>query len=452
MTTIRERVILGLSFVLAGVLSLSGLLAYHQGRQEVQALFDAELASSARVLVNLLDGTLASQAADSPVRELNSVQGPAPSPPRPPARGAAHQYEKILAFQIRSSQGQLLARSDTAPGGELAPRRAGYSNKTLDDHHWRVFTLQAGPRWYQVAERDDVRNELSRQIAIQTLLPLILGLPVLALLAFVVLRRSLAPLSELAEQLSARAVNRLEPLPEPDSSGELITIVKALNGLFARLNSAFEREQRFAADAAHELRTPLAALSLHAQNAKRARSEQELSDSLSKMQEGLRRTTHVVEQLLALSRVEPMAIGGSWERVDLAILLQELVNEVRTPGLRHPLTLRITEPEPITGNATLLRLMVRNLIDNARRYSPEGCAIEVRLQGRCLEIGDTGPGIPKELRDRVFERFFRGAASPSEGSGLGLSIVKRIAELHEAAVTLHDQNAGSGLVVQIRFA
>ncbi len=455
---------------MAVVLAVSGVTGYLQGRHEVEELFDAALATSARVLRSLLDVGLAETAATQPPLVFETFHAFAGrSVGRPSADIVidnedalpwGHKYEKKLALQVWDATGRLLARSETAPDTRLAPLAAGYSNQRFGDHEWRVFTLHSGRRWYQVAERDDIRDELSREIAIQSLVPLLLGLPVLIGLVLVVIRRSLAPLEQLASDVGQREANQLDALATPKLPTELANIVNALNGLFGRLRRAFEREGRFAADAAHELRTPLAALSIHAHNALRAQTPEQARHSLNKMQAGLARTTHVVEQLLALSRIDPTAASGEWGDVGLCSVTEQIVTEMRpladSKNLRLDCDCRSSVV--VRGNKTLLQLLIRNILDNALRYTPSGgriaLAVDSDSRGVNLFIADTGPGVPEELRSRVFDRFVRAPGQSAEGSGLGLSIARRIADLHDAVIDLGpnpDSPDAPGLRVTVRF-
>lgn len=466
MKSLHHRLLLGLGSVLAAVLLLAALAGYQLSREQLDELFDAEMATSVRILRGLLGHAIESQSPELPpivletwLAQRNGGEREGLFESEEEATRYGHKYEKKLAFQIWDSDGHLLAHSSNAPAKALAPLEPGYAGQTQGQHGWRVFTLQDGKHWYQVAERDDVRGELGRQLGIQALLPLLLGLPILAWLIVLVSRRTLRPLKQVADALAEREANRLEALHFPDLPRELLTIVQAMNSLFERLSGAFEREKRFTAEAAHELRTPLAALSIHAQNAQRAESESERQESLDKMLQGLRRTTHVVEQLLALSRVEPVAVSGTWTSVDLSRLCTELVDEFQGQARARQQTLSLNTDKAaalprVRGNAVLLGLLLRNLLDNALRYTPAGGQIRLALshneQTVELQLSDSGPGIPEALRERVFERFFRAADPNVDGSGLGLSIVRQIAQWHGAELKLDSPPEG-GLRVTLGF-
>ncbi|MDH3638740.1 MAG: hypothetical protein OES09_09780 [Gammaproteobacteria bacterium] len=258
----------------------------------------------------------------------------------------------------------------------------GYTTQRFGGYQWRVFSLYGRSRWYQVAERGDIRDELSREIALHSILPLLIAVPVMVVLVLIVIRRSLAPLDDLASDVGEREANYLSPVVIRRLPKELQTVVDALNGLFDRLIRAFDRESRFAADAAHELRTPLSALSIHAQNAQNAQDEKQRADSMKKMQIGLERTTHVVEQLLALCRVEPTAASGEWEDVDLSAIVNRVMSELQDLADSKSMNLicNLEAHTMVRGNRTLLSLLVRNVLDNALRYTPSGGRIRLNVE------------------------------------------------------------------------
>ncbi|MGH8800777.1 MAG: sensor histidine kinase, partial [Casimicrobiaceae bacterium] len=239
---------------------------------------------------------------------------------------------------------------------------------------------------------------------------------------------------------------------------ELRPLGESLNGLLARLSDALSAQRRFTADAAHELRTPLAAVTLQLDLARRAGSPGELAASLSDLEVGVARASHVVEQLMTLASVEPEALAAQKSRCDLVAIAKDVI--VARAGLAErkglDLGLARAEPASIDGNPASLTILLSNLVDNALRYTPVGGRIDVAVgiaDGvSILSVSDTGPGIPPTERERVFDRFYRGANADEPGSGLGLSIVKRIADAHGATVALDAPTTGTGLIVTVRFA
>jgi two-component system sensor histidine kinase QseC len=371
-----------------------------------------------------------------------------------------HYYETKIAFQVRDGGGRLLARSASAPDEPFGPLAAGFSTHPFGGQEWRVFTLRSGDVWVQVAERDDVRDELAEKLALAAAAPLIAGIPLLLVLLSLLIRHGLAPLSGLAREVAARQPGSVAPLALARTPSEIAPLVQALNGLLSRMRDALERERRFTADAAHELRTPLAALKVHAQNAARATSAQEREASLQRMLQGLDRTVHLAEQMLAYSRAAAQGDVSRFERVPLDALLCDAVNEIRPRAQERRCVVELDVAPAAAGAAAsgdrqkLLSLAI-NLLDNAVRHGPEGGRVlaTLRREGRdaVLAIADEGPGIPAELRERVFESYYRIPGTRGGGGGLGLAIVREIAEAHGASIEIDEGPGGRGTRVAVRF-
>lgn len=267
----------------------------------------------------------------------------------------------------------------------------------------------------------------------------------------------LLPLGVVARQVQRRAPDNLAPLGERGVPREVSPLVQALNALFGRLRASFEQERRFTADAAHELRTPLAAVKTQAQVALAASSEDERRRALSKVVVGVDRATHLVEQLLLLARLDPQADLPGPVPVALHDLAASCIGEQAQVAADKDVTLALESGDEavVLGNPTLLSVLLRNLIDNAIRYAPAASEVEVSIKrnhaGATLRVTDNGLGIPEDERDRVFDRFYRVVGAVERGSGLGLSIVKRIADLHHATIHLSQGSGGRGLAVEVSF-
>ncbi|MBV8911245.1 MAG: two-component sensor histidine kinase, partial [Gammaproteobacteria bacterium] len=292
---------------------------------------------------------------------------------------------------------------------------------------------------------------------LQTLKPFALLLPVLALLIWFAVGHALEPLGRLTALVKARRVNALDALPESGLPQEVRPLVQALNELLARLAAALERERAFMADAAHELRTPLTALQLQMAMLTRASGENERTAAMGTLAAGVQRAIRLVEQLLALARQEPR-IGSAHAPVRLDELAREVVGELVPLADAGAIDLGVAAAQPATveGEADALRTLLRNLIDNAVRYTPAGGRVDVAVEsspagGIVLTVTDDGPGIPPEERARVFDRFYRRAGTEPPGSGLGLAIVSTIAAAHGARVELSDGPHGKGLRVTVSF-
>ncbi|MEL4891138.1 ATP-binding protein [Xanthomonas protegens] len=457
MSSMRRRLLGGLLGVVVPVFALTALLSYRAGLQEAGEMFDAKLVQSSRVLLSLVDEPLDDLSRLGPAGDaivIRGWHGQAQGVGEALAFRTGHAYESKLAFQVRDRNGHLLLRSDSGPTRQLAPLRAGFADVTLDGDRWRTFSLRSpGGRWFQTGEQADIREELAEDIALGTALPLLLALPVLVVLVWLVVSWASGALSRVSQAIGERDPQRLEPLPLQGVPREILGLVAAVNGLMRRLQTALERERRFIADAAHELRTPIAALKVHADNLRQARDADERSESQRHLDASVRRVERLVAQLLTLSRVEPGAAAAALSPLALDALVALQVEEARDQAARRGqhLHLRRNDPARLPANEAALSALVRNLIDNALRYAPPQGQVEVALcagrDGVCFSVEDSGPGIPAEARERVFARFHRELGSGVEGSGLGMAIVREVVTAHGGEVTLDASPTLGGLRV-----
>jgi two-component system, OmpR family, sensor histidine kinase QseC len=453
--SIRAQLLAGTVAALLAVLGAAAWLSYDGSEEEAHELFDARLATSARVLEALVARQLEKATIAAPV--VITLPGPLEYAGHDQPGPLGHYYETKIAFQVRHAGGRLLARSASAPEAPFAPLAAGFSTRPITERQWRVFTLQSGEVWIQVAERDDVRDELAEKLALAAAAPLLAGIALLVVLLGLLIRYGLAPLSALARQIAARQPGSTAPIALGRTPAEIAPVVEALNGLLGRVREALERERRFTADAAHELRTPLAALKVHAQNAARAETADERRASLELMLQGLERTVRLAEQMLAYSRAASPGDTERRERIELRGLAREAMEAVQPLAHERQCTLGLAGDAEIVvlGERQKLLSLVTNLLDNALRYGPDGGRVDIAV-GRdgaqtWIAVTDQGPGIPPELRARVFESYYRIPGSAGNGSGLGLAIVREIAEAHRGRVELLDGPAGRGLRVVVRL-
>lgn len=460
--SLRGRLLVGLItvFLVADVgLMLSGYLA---ARHEVDELFDAELAHYARVL----DGLVASmddEAAEE-LRWLLKERGwdPAAHPGVHAASQTGHAYESKLAFQVWSPSGKLIAGSRSAPPEPLAEKRAGYATTAVSGVQWRTFTL-INPdqgRVIQAGQQMSIRQELERSIALRSMDEVLYAVPLFGVLVWITVGFGLRPLSRLTQLIGKRDYDNLRPLEVLEREPrELRPITLALDALFLRLANSRFRERRFIDEAAHELRTPLAALQLHAENALSATDDAERRRCLEELLAATGRASHLATQLLTLARLESETGLPASGPVSLYSVVEEelvlLAPLARARGQKISVTIPEGLPE-VHGNADLLAIAVRNLLDNAIRYSPRGGTVRITAcqeDGRTvLVISDEGPGIDPHARGRVWERFARLDNYGENGSGLGLAIVARIVDGHRAEIELGEGPGGRGLSVAIRFA
>lgn len=370
-----------------------------------------------------------------------------------------YKHERKIAFQVWDRKDRLLLRSASAPASRLQSRSEGYGDAVIDGKRWRIFSRWDESRHYlvQVGERYELRDELAESVASHLLHPLYFALPALALLIWLAVGAGLAPLAGVAREVGRRAPDNLAPLDEASAPREISPLIGALNALFDRLRTSLEQERRFTADAAHELRTPLAAVKTQAQVAIGATADAERTRALANVVAGTDRASRLVEQLLVLARLDPQTALPPGQTVDLQALAQQGVAESAPAAAGKGIEVGLAPgaAAPVAGDAVLLAVLLRNLLDNAVRYTPPGGEVEVSVRpvdgGVSLTVVDNGPGIPEAERGQVFERFHRVLGSGEAGSGLGLSIVRRIADLHRAGVSLEAGPGGRGLRVEVSF-
>jgi two-component system OmpR family sensor kinase len=422
------------------VAALATWLTYRETQREVGELFDLQL----------------KQLAYS-TRIDDLVRGRAPSfsvPANPRSAGVSE-----IVTQIWDRDGVLVYWS--RPGAGLpVPATEGYSNVLQSGREWRVYTHVEGAHALQVAHAMDERREVATQVALRTLVPLGVLIPILGVVIWYAVGAGLAPLARMSRAVEKRRPDAMAPLAGNDLPRELRPLAASLNALLARLDDALAAQRRFTADAAHELRTPLAALRLQVDVAERARDDVERTGALRELRSGVDRASHLVDQLVTMARLEPAAPERRNEDVDFASLVRDaIVARAALAGDKAiDLGLARAAEVAVRGDPAMLSMLVGNLLDNALRYTPQGgridVAVDARDGGALLTVSDNGPGIPAGERERVFERFYRGGTPQTRGtvgSGLGLSIVRRIANAHEAVVTLGDAPSGHGLVVAVQF-
>lgn len=372
---------------------------------------------------------------------------------------AEKEAQNDLQFQIWDGNGKLILHSNNTPNVPLSNGKEGLSTVWLREQSWRVNTLY-DPKTeltFMVAERSNYRQQLENQLTQDSILIMLITYPFLGLLIWIIVGRGLDTLKKVAAEVKHRAPSYLKPVDLESVPKEIEPLVMELNSLFRRLQDAFDREKRFTADAAHELRTPLAALNTHTQVALRAETPEERRQALLKVLAGVNRGTHVVQQLLTLSRMVPEAGINEPTKMDMVKEAAEIAAQLAPEAISKNIDLELIAPDKamMMGNPTAIGILVRNLVDNAIRYSPEEGEIKIKVSETAdqviLEVIDTGPGIPEELRERVFERFYRIVGNKATGSGLGLGIVQQIAKLHDATIELRTPENGKGLNFTVTF-
>ena len=442
--SLRRRLL----WLLLGGVSLGWLttvaFSYIDAHHEVDEMFDAQLAQAGQVLLAMSVNQL-HETDDHGIGEMEAQ---------------AHKYQRRLRFQLWRSDGALWLRSANAPVEPLTGSD-GFSETVGTEGRWRHFSQwnEAHSLQVQVSEDHLVRDELIAHIAWRLLLPALFGLPLLGVLVWLATYKGLSALDGVAKQIDQRDPKQLQAV-QPDAAPEEIRgLLEAINGLLGRVAQAMAGERRFTADAAHELRTPLAALSAQLQVALRARDSAEHEAALHQLQFGLDRAVRLVEQLLLLARLDPQEGLPSSSKVNLAELLESVCAEQGGDIIDKQLDFNFavtgeSAVHYVEGQTEWLRILFRNLLDNAIRYTPAGGSVRVELSANAgnlwVDICDAGPGIPLAAREQVFERFLRLDTTGQSGCGLGLSIVRRIADLHGAKLALADAPEG-GLAVRMGF-
>lgn len=367
---------------------------------------------------------------------------------------------RSLLFQVWSPTHTLVIDSPSAFAKSFRDSPDGFSNMIINGTDWRVFS-RIDPLTNNkivVAELQEIRNQLADDITENNAYILLVTYPIFGILIWIIVGIALRSITRVSNEISNRALTFLEPVNPSNTPVEIKPLVDELNQLFVRLKLAFDRNKRFAGDAAHELRTPLAALKTQAQVALKSDNATERSNSLLKVMQGVDRSTHIVAQLLTLSRLNQEDALNDIKWIDLHKLTAEIVAYLVPIALEKEIEIELA-PQPvdsiILGNDIALGILIRNVVDNAIRYTPHNGEVKIQIithpEHIILRVTDSGPGVPVELRERIFERFYRILGASAPGSGLGLAIVSQIAELHHAHISLNTPAKGVGLQFDVAF-
>jgi two-component system, OmpR family, sensor kinase len=427
----RLLVFLLAAIVLAG--AVQGALAYRGALAEADALFDYHMQQTALALRSGL-----------PVDAQGLGPGLSPED---------ENHEFIV--QVWTNEGLRIFESAV---GAALPQVAvlGFANVQARGGTYRVFSLQTRSQVIQVAQNMAARRDMARSLALRTLAPLAFMAPLLVLAVWWGVSRSLAPVERVRRQLAQRQADDLSPVSDAQLPDEVQPLVSELNLLFERVQRAFDAQEHFVADAAHELRSPLAALRLQLQGLQRAGDDTARAAAVERLSSGIDRATRLVEQLLTLARQE--ASTAVAEPVDLRAVAHLALADVAPAAQARSMDVGLLASDPATvpGNAEALRMLVRNLLDNAIKYTPPGGRVDLHLRADgdravLLTVEDSGPGIAPEYRDRVMQRFVRETSEGAPGSGLGLAIVQAIATAHGATMLLDSSERLGGLRAVVRF-
>lgn len=442
----RGRLLRRISVATLLLWAFTGGLTYFKARHEAEEFLDGHLAVSARMLMALVSHNESNH--DDLRRRLASVHS------RP--QGI---YEPPLEYQIARSDGVVFMRSDNAPNLPVLGVE-GHIDFNRDGQAWRLFNLDSPDDQYrvQVAQSVELRERAALEVAMQASLPVGMLLPPLLFLLYLSIRRGLKPLDILAREVATRTPDNLSPLVQGDVPREALPLVAAVNRLMFRLERVLDNERRFTADAAHELRTPLAAIKTQAQVAMLSPDPADQAHAHAQLQAAVDRAGRLIDELLGLARLDPLHHVEKPRDIELSVLAGEIhAAFLADAGRRdHRLVLENTgTPLVVQGDPELLAIALRNLVDNALRYTPTGGTIRIHLSADgstpVLTVQDTGPGVAPQELERLTERFFRGKDVVTEGSGLGLALVKRICDLHGIKLEFLNLPAPGGLLARLSW-
>jgi two-component system, OmpR family, sensor histidine kinase QseC len=460
MTSIRNFLVTNLLLSVIIITSLTMVANFFLENKELQNQLDIKLAESAFAIQAFMSQTPSAEELEHIQNNIDSISVVHhPVVYHKDAKFFANSHE-TFRFQVNNRYGLAILHSAAALPPIFTNAYIGLSHGTYNKKSWRIFATIDPITKVKiiVAEQYDFRHLLTGQITQESMLAMLISYPFLGLLIWIIIGRGLGSLQRVSDEVRRRAPDHLEPIDVSQVPVEIKAIVVEWNKLFARLKAAFEREKRFAADAAHELKTPLAALKAHTQVALNAKTESEREVALGKILTCVDRSAHVVQQLLTLSRVGQGLSLEHASPVNIVRQAKEVMADLAPEALGKNSEIELIAPETeplIQGHPTAIAILIRNLVDNAIRYTPENSfvrvIIEEKPEGVILKVIDNGPGIPEHLRHQVFERFFRLLGNKSPGSGLGLGIVQQITELHKGKISLSTPPNGQGLQVTIIF-
>jgi len=427
--SIRRYLVLILISVITLVIFIATIEGYKASMVKAGHLFDMQLSSFADTLINL----------------------------EPQKNNITVSNNDTLAFQLWRNK-QLVSKSSNAPNQAISVFKEGFSEQNFNAKRWRVFSLQKNDTWIIVAQLLKPRFELAEKVILSAVTPIILTIPLLSLIISLIISYGLKPLQQLKTQLTQKGINDLSTINVVQAGTELQPIIDTLNRVLSQLDSAYEREKRFASDAAHELRTPLSVLKINAHNLQYEIGKDNLL--LNNLITSVERMAHIVEQILKLNQTNPEQFSQQMQKMSLTPIVQQVIAQLYPEISMRKQTIEFIDGNiEIYGNEFCIVTLVQNLIANASKYTPIGGQILVSTkqyqQEFILQIEDSGPGIAESEINKVFDRFYRigGDCNNSSvvGCGLGLAIVKHIVILHQAKIRLLRSTRLHGLKVTISF-
>ena len=472
MSSIRRNVIISIFLIIAGGALSAGIWTYKNIQNQIYHIFDEKLIAFSYTLLNVTEQNLndLKQLTEQERFELISnwryqqansnyiaiIQ----STTSPENQMYANELPNHM-FQVFENDGPMLTKSELAPTELLSEQLNGFSIQNIYNADWMVYSVDHYDTnlIIQVAQRLEVRDFIINKVTLAYVIPLLMMCIIILIAIWYILGQCLQPLYQLVNELNDTKLGNMAAIKINNPPLELKVMTNSINNLLNRLTKAFEEEKRFNADAAHELRTPLAAIKTQAQVALRNTDNNNQHAAIEQVILGVDRSTRTVEQLLTLSKIDNYHyLTKDHKLINLhdssKLIISDLINKAIQKNIEVSLS-EVDESPLILGNQVLIDILLRNLIDNAIRYTPNGGQVNISVihsrQRINFIVTDTGPGIPAELRERVFKRFYRQLGTKASGSGLGLSIVQKIADLHQATIILESSSKEGGLKITVAF-
>ncbi|MBE3669150.1 two-component sensor histidine kinase [Vibrio navarrensis] len=461
--SIKRRLTLSVVLLSCALILLSLYFSFSAAQDEVEEVYDARLGQAAKQLL-MATALSAEHLARKEQREhfdewMENIQRLSHARDDI-ATAFGHPYEQNILFQFYRDD-ELIFSSDSQQAAlSLGRDHQGFGDVQTEGHFWRIFQLaqphsQRGYEYVLVAEKQHIRDEAINEIALSTALPQLVLIPCLVLLMIVLIDRNFRPIHELKSAIAVRSVHKLDRIYVREQTAELTPLVETLNELLEQLEQAWQREKRFTRMAAHELKTPLTVLRLNAENALHSQNPEELKHDLGMILKGIDRTDRLIHQLLTLAKVESLA-ELTTQQVELSALIRQVIANLAPLAIKQQQQLSFEgEKYWLEGDEILLGVLFKNLIDNAIRYSGTGSEIEVQLtidtHGAQVTVADSGQAIKEEVREKMFDNFYRANTEKGDGAGLGMSICRDIAQRHETSVELLARE-GERNVFCVRFS
>jgi len=437
--SLHRRLLIILSVSVVAAWLATAFFTYWDTKRQINTMLDEGMVQSANLILSLLDHL--------PPEDWKNII-------------LKRRPDQMVAYRFGGSETQEEAASPDMPDHLERRRNDGFSSFTNRAEKWRLYkAVNDRGSWVEIAQRQKVRDQMAENVATHIIHPVWLAVPLLAAMIWLSIRWGLTPLQTVARYVGSREASNLQPIKSDDAPSEIRPLITALNQLFQRIDRSMEKERQFTDDAAHELRTPLAAIKTHADVALQASSKEERIRAVQSLVEGADRAIRLVHQLLILARLDHQTTMADQTSVNLNdCLIDSVIEEMpnaTTKNIDLGISGKTDGTATVEGNGDLLRILIGNIVSNAIRYTaPEGTvtvAVHLEATATVLEVNDSGPGIPEESFSRVFDRFYRVEGSSEQGCGLGLSIASRVAEIHGAHIQLENASPTGGLQARVIF-